>query len=167
MIEDLAPWEVAALFQPPLDKQVSVVAPAVASVVPADGTRYALIISIVPPSTGQCQVSVNPNMGTAEGIVPNTAAAPLVITLHDWGPLVQKAWFATNTNPGSSVLQVYSLSVQRWPRDKQRSLILPWEEDATALSAELDKQTRERAAKLRRAIEACGGASPRWLANGD
>lgn len=166
MIEDLAPWEAASLFDTPLQGTVTVVAPTVSQLVGADGKRYCLIVSIVPPATGQCQISVNPNMGTAEGIVININQGPLIIDLRDWGPLVQMAWFASNTNPGSSVLQFYSLSVLRWPRDTRRSLILPWDEDAASLSARTERDTKQRIARLRQLLGQCGVVSPRWQSNG-
>ena len=160
LLADLPPWYVAALFDPPKIRSVSVGGTAV-EVAPANGLRWGLIFSVAPAVAGQIGVLPSSTISTTNAIPISASVLPLIISQDVFGPLVQMQWFGIAGGIGPAIT-VIELTLLSWPKDPDSKIILPWEEDKRIADAAIAASVREKSTSLRRMLEQCNGHSRRW-----
>lgn len=113
----LSPWDALPYFQPPRETFVDASA-ATVQLCQSDPMRVLLIFS-VNPFAGNTQISLFNNPPPNQGMYLTSSRPDLVMNYSWFGPLVQQEWFAISG--GSNVITVYTVSLAKWPSQKESS----------------------------------------------
>lgn len=161
---DLPPWYVSALFKPP---RITNPTPSggVDTLVPADGTRYAIIIGVGPTVAGNISILPSSAVTTSFGYGVNAQNSPFVVSQELWGPTVQMQWFWTTGGVGPGIT-VIELSLLEWPTDTSQTLVMPWEKSDAQAAQKIADAKRRKALALCARMQRCGITPPSWLGCG-